>query len=736
MRAFELAAAADIVVSALSRRTAQRSSLSAESLLRANGELIHCSISGFGVDGPFAHLKAYDGVVTAKCGGYGPGLYTPFREGPLFTGMPRASVGAAHLVIQGVLAALLDRERTHLGQSLDVSLFDGLSPYDYFGVAAFQLIQRNPAQLAGSGTPRVPGGMLCTKDGRWILPTNRLRKEYVALLRAVELDDLLEEPQFRLEGAPGAAPTISDEESARGLWDLVRARVQERTLEEWQPRFDAEDDLAAEWARTCEQALDHPQMVYNGGVITIDDPVLGPVRQVGPIATFSKTPPTIDRSAPALGANELLRTSLATRLARPADLTRTGAPLSGITIVEVGHHFAMPYAITMVAALGARVIKIEPPAGDHMRDLIPIPEAGGHKVMAGKESVTVDLHRPEGREIVYRLLKRADVFALGLRGPAAIEMGMDEAAILSVNPEILYFNAAGYGASGPLAAKAMHAGTAGAAAGALYRQGGRWLAPEVAAGRSLDELEDLSLRFGNGATGDAAAAASAASALMLAIVAQSRFGISQSVATSMLMGNAMSYSDDAVTYAGKPPTPLPDADQYGLSALYRLYEASDGWIFLAAPKESEWERLCEAANREDLKVDPRFKTAELRAEHDDLLVEELSGVFRSRSAEDWETMLSSNGVGCAQTFSGGLSEFVCTDPALQASGRVVECDEPVFGPMLRLGPSVSFSRTPMKVAPGCWSGQHTDDVLAELGYSALDIEELARSGITASTRER
>lgn len=394
----------------------------------------------------------------------------------------------------------------------------------------------------------------------------------------------------------------------------------------------------------------------------------------------------------------------------------------------------MPYAITMVAALGARVIKIEPPAGDHMRDLIPIPEAGGHKVMAGKESVIADLGRPEGREIVYRLVRNADVFALGLRGPAALEMGMDEPSVRTANPHIVYFNAAGYGDSGPFYRKAMHAGTAGAATGALYRQGGAWLDPSHTVDLGLDELEELSLRFGNGSTGDAAAAASAGSALMVAILALRRFGVAQTAITSMLLGNAMSYSDDFTSYLGKPPTPLPDAEQFGLHALYRIYQAAAGWVFLACPAEGEWRGLCAAAGRQDLLDDPRFTSVPARQAHDAELVIELEATFRSKAAGDWESYLGEHGVACVQVYEGSHSQFTCTDPGVRDNDLVIEVDEPVFGPMLRHGAPIAFSETPARMGPGCWAGQHTHAVLAEFGYSDAEIENLDQLGVIRSTR--
>jgi crotonobetainyl-CoA:carnitine CoA-transferase CaiB-like acyl-CoA transferase len=730
LRAAELVSNADVVIEAFGPGVASRLGLDASEMLKRNSALVYCSIKGFGSTGPYAHIKAYEGVIAAKAGGYPT---ASFRAGPAFFGMPRASVAAGHHALQGIVAALVARESTGRGQIVEADLFMGLTTYDYFGMAVYQLTQRNSTNH-GNRSATILGGHLCSADGRWVLPTNRLRKELEALVRAVELDDVWDQPRFKLHGEHGEVPRTASPDDDRSLWDLIRDRFRSRPLAEWLPLMNKEDDLAAEWMRTCEEGLDHPQVIHNDHVVELDDPRVGRMRQVGPIALFSQTPSVIRAPAPSLDDHKPLEHASFSGLPVPTGNAWPEHPLSGITIIEVGHHFAMPYAITLVAALGARVIKVEPPQGDHMRDLVPIPEAAGHKVMDGKESIIADVRTAEGQEIVYELARRADVFALGLRQPAADRMRMNEDVIRSVNPDIVYFSATGYGDSGPFVGKAMHAGTASVAIGSAHHQAPTWLDPRRASGAGPDELDQLGARFGSGANnGDAASAASAASALVLGIFAKRRLGIGQYVRTTMLIGNAYSYSDDFNSYDGKPQSPLPDPDQLGLSPLYRLYPTASGWVFFAAPSADDWRDFCQVAAPE-LADDPRFSTVEDRATNEAALASALTNLFAQRSAGEWEATLARRGVGCVEVYEGSASQFACTDPDIRSTGHVVEVDHPIFGPILRAGLPQRFSETPGRLGTGCWAGQHTRSVLEELGYSNERIATLEAKGITATRR--
>ncbi|MDN2502836.1 CoA transferase, partial [Nocardia nova] len=155
--------------------------------------------------------------------------------------------------------------------------------------------------------------------------------------------------------------------------------------------------------------------------------------------------------------------------ATPAPAAGTPAsaelPLRGVTVLEFGTMFAGPFGATVLGDLGARVIKIEPIAGDNIRNLVAFPEAGGAKVLQGKESVAIDLTTPAGLELVYKLVKRSDIVLQCFRGAAAERARIDEATLKSINPDLVYLNTPGYGVDGPYAARPAYAPSIGAATG-------------------------------------------------------------------------------------------------------------------------------------------------------------------------------------------------------------------------------------------------------------------------------
>ena len=351
----DLIAGADVVIEGFDAGRAERWGLSYEKVQGSNPGLIYCSIKGFGPSGAYSGVPAYDALVMAKAGAFSRGDFG-FRPGPIFSGAPIASNGAAHMAVSGILAALIVRDRTGVGQRVDASLYLGLNPIDYFVSYHVQMGQKSAKEAAAAGSSRASrpeGGApaatrymvsACTRDGRWIFFSPQLPHQAKALINVLELDSMLDDPRFV------DMPAFATLEDAAAWEDAIYERIKERDLAEWVERALASDDLPFEPVLSAEEALDHPQLRANGNVITIEDPTVGPVDQIGPVAAFERTPSIIERSAPQLDVHRD-PPQPKPRPANTGPLPRHA--LEGVTILEFGYFYAMPFGVTMAGAFGS-----------------------------------------------------------------------------------------------------------------------------------------------------------------------------------------------------------------------------------------------------------------------------------------------------------------------------------------------------------------------------------------------
>jgi crotonobetainyl-CoA:carnitine CoA-transferase CaiB-like acyl-CoA transferase len=713
----ELAAAADVVIEGFSPGTTAAWGVDADVLCAANPALVHCAITAFGPTGPYAKVKGYDSLVAAKAGLWSRGAFG-HRDGAIMYPVPWASFGAAMQAVAGILGALLVRERTGRGQQLGATLFAGLDPIDYFVATIVQLMTKRgekPATDSRSATAASRYGVLvATKDGRFIQTSTLLPHQGKALCDVAGIAHVCDEPRF------ARLPMFDTPDDAQAWEDLLLEAFRAEDLDHWLPLLEASPDIAFEVAVTSEQGLDHPQIVHNGDAITIDDPVVGPVREVGPIGHFDHTPITPGRSAPALGAHDGAFTARAPAPAS-ADTAAPPHPFAGLTIVEFGYFYAMPYATAMAAALGARVIKIEDANGDPHRMSFG-PDVASNKTTAGKESVSLDLRTEDGRAIARQIVAGADVFVTGFRSGVAAKCGLGLDELRALNPRLVYFHAAGYGADGPYAKRALYAQAAQAVAGSFGRQVGYWADPANNLDMSVMELQAIVIpRLGQVVDGDSNAALGVLAALALAIYHQQRTGEGQNVVTSMIGGNAWAYSDDFCRYTGKLPVPLCDSEYFGTSALDRVYPAGDGtWVCLAVRGDEEYERLVRTIGLPELAA---------REVDDDELAAALGARFAEKPALEWESLLSDADVGCAEANLQGQPVVTSFDPVLRETGLTVAFEHPVFGEMVRAAPPITFSETPGRVAPPCGRGEHNRRVLAELGYTEEEITRFETAGV-------
>ena len=197
----------------------------------------------------------------------------------------------------------------------------------------------------------------------------------------------------------------------------------------------------------------------------------------------------------------------------------------------------------------------------------------------------------------------------------------------------------------------------------------------------------------------------------------------------MIAANAYANADDFYWHQGKLPRLLPDREGYGLHALYRLYRAKSGWVFLACPFEEEWEAFCRTIERPDLLEDPRFAIWEARKKHDNALIEVLTQVFASKEPLAWEKLLTDADVACVKAEDQGMYHFFNDDSHVRENGFLTQVEATRHGEFWRYSPVVEFSETAGKASPAPLKGEHTRPVLKELGYTDDQISDFKERGV-------
>ena len=322
-----------------------------------------------------------------------------------------------------------------------------------------------------------------------------------------------------------------------------------------------------------------------------------------------------------------------------------------MTMLELGTFFAAPFGGTVLRELGARVIKVEPMAGEPMRNLLPFPELGAAKCLQGKESICVDLSTDEGREIVHALAKKSDIVLQSFRAGVAKRQGVDADTLRGINPDLVYLNSPGYGIDGPCGDRPAYAPTIGAGSGLVMRNIGT--AIEERPGLSLREIRADAIRLAGAGTteyaqADGISALTAASAMTLGLLVRDRTGTVTGDAHDHAHVDGARAGGRHGRVQGPRATQAADAELLGYSALYRLYKAADEWVYLAAPSPGRvGGALCAALEGEvDLAADARFADEEAAGGQRHRSGRVLAGVFARRPAQHWEDTLLAADVGC------------------------------------------------------------------------------------------
>lgn len=704
---------ADIVVESFRPGVLDRLGLGPAAVAQTNPRLIYCSIPGFASDDPRAALPALEGVVSSASGIYFTPSWTPELDEPVFNPLPLSSSFAAMRAAQCIIAALIARERSGRGQRIEVPLFD--ASFEVIGLGGDRFPGREPTRRDVSAYPWANTNHFECADGIFV---------HLSWLEGHQLDLFARRfgsPDWFADGLVNEEKVRSDLEVSNELHRRLANVFKTKTAAEWARIANPESDLAeclttADWLNREEQAR------ATNAVISMPDPEFGNTRQAGYPITLAGTTPQAQGPRHALNADSdaiLAELSLGAPASSPAPANapesgeRLPAALDGFRVVDVAQVLAGPTCGRILAEFGADVVKINNPYGR--------PFAGYHHLTnSGKRTMLLDLKTPEGMDVFWRLIERADVFSMNFLPPAVERLGIGYEEVRRRRPEIIYSAITCYGWDGPRRTHAGHEQLGEAVTGMQVRWGAGFHEPIMQPSAICD--------YGTGHM--------AALAVMIGLFHRLRTGEGQFVGASLAQTATFIQTPFMIDHEGRVWDEPAGQQAKGWGPLDRLYRASDRWFYLGAvaraagngqpvtdpTPDPHADAVARVAAVEGLNGIEALRGAELEAK--------LTERFATAPAATWVERLMAAGVG-AQIWR-NIQE-VMEDPWVKAHGLSVERDFPELGRVRTIGPSGQLSLTPLRTNfPAAPPGTHNREILEEIGLSDR-YDELVARGVIAST---
>lgn len=386
-------------------------------------------------------------------------------------------------------------------------------------------------------------------------------------------------------------------------------------------------------------------------------------------------------------------------------------PLSHLRVLDLSRVRAGPTCVKFFGDFGADVIKVErvdgggDPMGDNRLSSDYV------NAQRNKRGITLDLKRPEGVAVLKRLVETADILVENFRPDVKTKLGIDYETLSKINPRLIYTSISAFGETGPY----------------RTRPGFDLIAQGMGGLMWLTGYEDRGpLRVGM-SPADMSAGVFAAMGTFIALAERERSGKGQWVQTNLLSSQIMMLDYQAMSWLMDKRIPKQRGNDHPQIVPTGVYESSDGYFTLSTVGNDSYHRLCKAIGAPELASDPRFTDALLREQNRDAMNAAINEATRKKTATEWVELLNAAGVPAGPIYK--LDEMFA-DPQVKETGIATRLDHPQLGEIEILGQPITLSRTPasFRAAPP-ELGQHTDEVLAQAGYSSDEIEQLRTLGV-------
>jgi len=387
-------------------------------------------------------------------------------------------------------------------------------------------------------------------------------------------------------------------------------------------------------------------------------------------------------------------------------------PLTGVTVLDLSSYLAGPYGCTLLADLGAEIIKIESPQGDMLRQFpSSLPGGGDSRFFVGtnrgKRSIALDLKEPDGLAILHKMVESADVLVENFRPSVPARLGIDYPRLKKLNPRLVYCGLTGYGDRGPLSEKGGFDQVLQSMTGMAVFQGGGADKPQLVLGSVLDYFTSALLAYGVAA----------------ALFHREKSGAGQYLSLSLLRSALTIQAGRFVWAESEGRDAVRDSGTGGLTG---IHPTKEGALYISVHSNHFFAALCELIGRPELAQDPRCASMRSRAAHAAELVPEVRAALGARPAREWEEIFGER-VPCAAVRP---IEDMFDHPQVLAEELVTTVEHPGLGRYRTMTKPISFSDTPGPAPTAAPTfGQHGDEILERYGYSPDDIAALRARGV-------